>query len=55
MAGDNGEAVMTAFALVAGAWLAAIATTRIMGVVKAGNAAAKVGQVIAPLNPSAVR
>jgi hypothetical protein len=32
---------MVAFAVVAGAWLVAIATTRIVGVVKAGNAAAR--------------
>jgi hypothetical protein len=55
MVRDNGETVMVAFAVVAGGWLVAIGTTRIVVVMQAGNPSAKVGQVIARLNPSAVR
>ena len=45
---------IVALAIVGGAWLVVIGTTQIVWAVKARKAAAKVEQVIEPLQPSAV-
>jgi hypothetical protein len=47
MVRDNGETVMVAFGVVAGARLVAVATTRIVGVMQAGTASAEVARISA--------